>query len=881
MIRFFTWHDVEMAFEERRALWPETWADVKVYSDCVVIYCDLDSQKLKAGREYLKKVFTRNYNLQEDKIFIDFSRTHLDVYFEEKEEDVKRNRLYAPLFKDVCLSLEKLQPDTEKLPGVGILAFHSYKGGVGRTLSLIALLRECTAQYPDKKFLVIDGDLEAPGLTWMLEERGQSSVSYLDILSVMNFEEKMDEAVKELATQIQTSVVKVETDQMDKEQFFVPAYRDKKQVMSIFSNTERVLISKDNKFYITETISRLGAALGADMVLIDLRAGITEYSAPYLFDPRVQKFYVTSTSLQSVKGLNQILEQVYNKTESELLNSQIFLTMIPRTMEPDKISEIEDQILKDIESCFDGGETATFLRENYIVSFKFEEALVHLEDFSSVCKLLKNKDITKIMGDIAKDLFPVNYNKTFEFQETEAREILKNLHNIAEEEVTAEGNNSVNILATSSIREITRNYRKALPRIVVAGAKGAGKTYIYKQLLAARSWEGFRRLIESSEDVESDDTLIVPLIASLNLKNAKGIISECIANMNDRLGVFSIKSSVVHQNYQILKKYLEQRRELTRGQWQEKWTEAILSLFENRFQTLADADSFLETIGKKIVLIVDGLEDLCMEMQLKGLEEWKYVLCSLCQDVINELDNLDYGNIGIIVFARKDMLSEAIETNYEQFRNLYVKYELNWTQTEALRLALWLTVKAYPALAEDIDILNAAKDVLVDKLTRLWGLKLGKADSKEASSDKWIMAALSDFTGQLQARDIVRFLKYASASYLDIKMVYKDRLLMPVAVRNAIGPCSVDKLNEIKSEMKNIYEILEKFMTMDESTKTLPLTLDRIQLTGEQISRLEEQGLLKISDKKYYLPEIIRLALGFRYEKGARPRVLSLLVKKI
>lgn len=879
MIRFFTWHDVEIVFEEERELWPETWSDVKVYSDCVVIYCDMGSQELKAGREYLKKIFTRNYNLQEDKIFIDFSRTYIDVFYEEKEDDIKRKRLYAPLFKDICLSLGKIHPDTEKLPGADILAFHSYKGGVGRTLSLIALLRECTAQYPDKTFLVIDGDLEAPGLTWMLEERGQSSVSYLDILSVMNFDDKMDEAVKGLVAQIQTSVIKVETDQMDKEHFFVPAYRDKKQVMSIFSNTERVLISKDNKFYITETISRLGAALGAHMVLIDMRAGITEYSAPYLFDSRVQKFYVTSTSLQSVKGLNQILEQVYSKTKSELLNSRILLTMIPRTMEQDKIFEIEDQILRDVESCFDGGEAATFLREDYIVPFRFEEALVHLENFSSVCKLLKNKEIAGTMKGIAKDLFPAKNNETFAFEESEARDILEKLYNIAEEEVTAEGNSNVNILVTSSIREITRNYKKMVPRIVVAGAKGAGKTYIYKQLLAARSWEGFRRLIESSEDAESDDTLIVPLIASQNLKNAKGLISECIVNMNEKLGEFSVKSSLVHHNYRILKEYLEQKTELTRGQWREKWTEAILSLFENRFQTLSDADDFLQTIGKKIVLIVDGLEDLCMETQLKRSEEWKIVLRSICQDVINELDNLDYGNIGVIVFARKDMLSEAIETNYEQFRNLYVKYELNWTQTEALRLALWLAVKAYPALSEDIDILNATKDVLVEKLTRLWGIKLGKADSKEAYSDKWIMAALSDFTGQLQARDIVRFLKYASASYSDIKMVYKDRLLMPVAVRNAIGPCSVDKLNEIESEMKHIYDILKKFMMMDENRKTLPLTLDRIQLTGEQISRLEEQGLLKISDKKYYLPEIIRLALGFIYEKGARPKVLSLLVK--
>ena len=59
----------------------------------------------------------------------------------------------------------------------------------------------------------------------------------------------------------------------------------------------------------------------------------------------------------------------------------------------------------------------------------------------------------------------------------------------------------------------------------------------------------------------------------------------------------------------------------------------------------------------------------------------------------------------------------------------------------------------------------------------------------------------------------------------------------------------------------------------------MPLTLDKIKLTGEEIARLENQGYFIMSDKKYYFPEIIRFALEFRYTKGARPKVLSLLSK--
>ncbi|MEY8337642.1 hypothetical protein AALB16_06365 [Lachnospiraceae bacterium 62-35] len=335
----------------------------------------------------------------------------------------------------------------------------------------------------------------------------------------------------------------------------------------------------------------------------------------------------------------------------------------------------------------------------------------------------------------------------------------------------------------------------------------------------------------------------------------------------------------MNENFKCLRDYLEQDEMHTRAQWVQKWTEVILSPFKERFHSLPELDEFLKEKEKKIILIIDGLEDLCMDAQLIKSDGWKYAVRTICQDMINELDNLDYGNIGIMVFVRKDMLSEAIETNYEQFRNLYLKYELNWSQTEALRLALWLSAKAYPPLADDIDIVNAAREVLVEKLTQLWGLKLGKPASKEAFSDRWIIAALSDFTGQLQARDIVRFLQYSTNSFSDMKRKHLDRLIMLANIKEAIAPCSEDKLREIKSEMKNIYEILEKFLKMDADKKTLPMTLDKIDLTGEQIARLETQGFLKISDRKYYLPEIIRLALGFKYEKGARPKVLSLLVK--
>lgn len=873
MAYFFTWRDIEKVFEENRITWPSQWNNVRVYSDSVVVY-HKQGEFTESEKVYLKELFKRNYNQQDNKILVDFTQVWLEVVC-EADEDEKREKKYSPLFRDMYFSDTRQISQMPELPGARILAFHSYKGGVGRTLSLISLVRECTETYPDKKILIIDADVEAPGLTWMAGEEYRR-ISYLDILSLMNFEKMTEDKIDKMAELVKTSQITFVTDKSGLEQYFIPVYREKAQVMDAFSNPERILLAKTNKFLITETISSLGKALGVDLIFVDLRAGITEYSAPFLFDPRVEKYYVTSTSLQSIKGLNQILEQIYKKTESELLKAKILLTMIPSNMKEEQIREIEDRIIDKIETRFDL-EESTFLRDNYFLEFGFDEALIHVDDLSSLCSNLKNKEITTIMKKQAELLITAGSHDFF--YESEAREILSRIHDIARNETTAEGSAGANMLVTSSIKEITRIFERELPRIVVSGAKGSGKTYLYKQLLLSKEWKHFLSLTRGNTETAENNAVIIPLLSTLNVPKMKDSLSECLAHANMQLDGLEIRKTSSGDNFSILQKKLEDGKETTRSEWVENWKETILRSVGNTFSQLSDLDVYLQEHGKRIVFIIDGLEDLCMDAQLAKNDNWKYVLRALCQNVINELGNLDYGNIGLIVFARKDMIADAIETNTEQFKSLYQKYELNWSQTEALRLALWLVARAYPEIANGVDVLTATKDVLVDKLVRLWGLKLGRSDSREAFSDRWIVAALSDFSGQLQARDIVRFLKYSTEYYKDTKLIYKDRLIMPLDIRNAINPCSEEKLSEIKSEMKNIYDILNKFLCMDENKKTLPLTLDKINLTGDEIAKLEAQGFLKISDKKYYLPEIIRLALGFKYDKGARPKVLSLLVQ--
>lgn len=668
-MHIFTWHDIERKINKTK--WPKSWNRVDVYHDEVVINICPEIHDPEEDKQLFENIFEKFFD--GESIENEFDHTKLTVLYEEGDQTDRFRRADAPLFKDISLE-NKAESKVPKLPGAPVMAFHSYKGGVGRTLSLIALAKGIAELYGDKKkVLIIDSDLEAPGLTWMINEgQEHAAISYLDVLSLMHFHDINTELAEKIAGLVRKSSLTIGTEKLETEHYFLPVYREKEQLLDIFSSPEKIIANQNNKYIISEFLSMIGAALKADIVLVDLRAGVTEFSAPFLFDPRVQKYFVTSTSMQSIKGTQMLLEEIQKKTSGNLWESKILLTMIPPEMEENTIRQIEDELLETIEREIDSKDM-TILREDYLVRVRFDSPFISLGDFSQICSMLKGKRLLDIMEENAESIFDNGQEADGAILPLrEVRETLQCLHNLAAAEITAEGTRSMNMLATASIREIVKDYQDEVPQIAVLGEKGSGKTYLYKQMLAAKTWAGFQRNLKK-EDVEE------------------------------------------------------------------------------------------------------------------------------------------------------------------------------------------------------------SREALEERLELLWGKKLGKNHSREAASSRWIIAALSDFNRHLQARDIVRFLKFSTENLPGSASEYLDRFIVPAEIRQAIPKCSKEKLAEIKTEMKSIYQILERLMNMSEEEKRLPLLLDKINLTGEEISKLENQGYLISLDKKYYLPEIIRTAFGFRYEKGARPRVLSLL----
>ena len=297
-----------------------------------------------------------------------------------------------------------------------------------------------------------------------------------------------------------------------------------------------------------------------------------------------------------------------------------------------------------------------------------------------------------------------------------------------------------------------------------------------------------------------------------------------------------------------------------------------------------ELEQYLHSIGKRILFLYDGLETLFSDFAQNDTQ--KRAIRALCKGFVNQLYEYQTEQIGTIVFIRKDIAELAIDINFEQFRNQYQQYELNWLQKDALQLAWKLTSRAGEMSGIEMPkdttpIYNLSPEAIEEHLCTVWGKKMGPDGSKTAGTIRWVLASLSDFKGQLQARDIVRFLKYASSERDDGKTIYHDRLLSPEPMKKAIKSCSDEKLKEVETEIQQLKRSFQILKEVPNSIKQVPLLDDVLdRLNPEDRKNLERYGYLKETEGEYYIPESIRYGLGYNKTRRGGIKLVSLLVNQ-
>ncbi|MEO3781448.1 hypothetical protein ABGB16_32620 [Micromonospora sp. B11E3] len=432
----------------------------------------------------------------------------------------------------------------------------------------------------------------------------------------------------------------------------------------------------------------------------------------------------------------------------------------------------------------------------------------------------------------------------------------------------AERSGHHDFLPTEALRSLARAHRTELPVEVVIGSKGAGKTFTYLQLCTRPTWASFAEAADVGGSPLEAPTVAV--LASTTLeREVEGMIDDYRTAAARRLtggapapflAIRELVGDALHQ-------------ERSPRQWRRLWLACFgLSLGLDVTEETAE-EALTDFAGHhSAVFVLDGLENLFRNFVNDKQEQ--LALRALLVDCPEWLRTLRGRPLGLVAFARRDLV-RAIGHNVGQFERRYEKYALRWNQEEALRLTAWVCQRGGALRLPDEEVRTATREVLSQQMFAVWGEKMGTTKSREARSEVWFFAALSDFNQQIQARDIVSFLAAAAEGSIGGGDRWADRVLTPLAMRNALPKCSQQKIAAISEENEPVAGLLRRLRSLEPAYRSLPFELDTVGLSTRDAELLEANGVVLAEDGQYWIPEIFRHGLNFTMRSGRRPRVLA------
>jgi MinD-like ATPase involved in chromosome partitioning or flagellar assembly len=881
-----TWLDVERRFKKATANYtrlPPFIASISCYVDSAEIEYVKDRDLATA---WIKELFDRSARNDASAISLLIGDCSYEL---EYIEGVGSSRpvIDYPLWRDQAYSDATSQRVFPKNWSAApeVVAFHSFKGGVGRTTSLMTYASGYLNQEnrETSKVLLIDADLEAPGISFWLTNENQPTVSFIQLLEAIHYPPKnLDEVLEFFASELRKTSINVGG--ASREIFILPAALHISQILDMQVQPEHLAKNPSNPWRLTDALQLLGAKLGADIVFVDLRAGLSELASPILFDPRVEHFFVTTVAPQSITGMVEVLER-FHKFQSSLPEDQrrlakpsVIISLLTAQL---KQLDVYTTAVQRINEAHPAPEDDALSPGIELLEVEFQESLMSIGHVRQALELLPASSLHKsaLRWASGKQEPVAEKSKTEKTADPSSINDAARLFDTCEKFQFAERAATDDMLVTDPLRNLAKHFATELPNIVSVGAKGAGKTFTYLQICRTRTWRNFLEKLGQKHATISGG-LIYPLLVSTNVEHESlEVVKAARKECETKLG-FTPPTGAKLINNRIATALRDPDTD-----WEMFWEQVIISEFSDEFKTLEQLNIWLHVQGESIVLVIDGIEDLFDSPEDDQIQ--RNAVKALLQ-LPNRLNQLDDRKIGLACFARADYVQAVIRQNLAQYLSRFQPFRLEWTPESFLRLAYWICGKAEIIGADADAAERQTTEQLMLSLERLWGKKMGGDSSKEASTARWVFAALCDLNGRLQARDLVRFLKIsAKLTVRDRNVFWADRVLAPEAIRKSLPECSNEKVKEASSEIKVLQQWQEALEKISAEFKKVPFSATAVGLSNERLGTLRELGIVyedvdQLDEtNRFYLPEIYRWGLGFQSSAGGRPRVQALLKRNL
>lgn len=849
----------------------------------------LKSQSESTVIEWLENIFHSWIERKGDGFFIKLAapgvNSYLPIIFKVVSNAALEPKLYRPI-----AALEGVRNYHIKFPErfeeneTKVVAFHSVKGGVGRTTAAISFAFEKGQKNPEQPILLVDGDFEAPGISYLASSRKkEASVSFEDVLALTHadpseeFRDSIDFIVDKMADQRIDNI------------YVLPAKRLLNDLSGFAIRPENLLSAQaDNTYVLVDIIRSIANRLGCKLAVVDLRAGLVDIAIQFLTEPNVERVFVTTASGQSLSALSSMMASlgiIESQTNTKCRQPFVLVNQVPIQFLYNNqfTGDISNKLIKKADESFLSDTSGTESPEPSIaIGFMqhINDLVAITDDWDLFMKILSSSPFNLNLSELMSAWWEDEVLNTL----ANKKDIIDNTYNVIDHkescrnlyefsllyEVAETIPESAKPLITPPLQRLASDFINQPPIVVIEGAKGTGKTLTYRFLLEKKKWKQVTIDLVSNDIASvSYEGMFLPLVGSVT----NGTFLLDMSN-NARREVASSLGGDEPLSFSETEDKIKDNIKNKNKKWSDFWLELIAGTAGFYGETAwNDFVSAVSDFKDKIIVLVEGLEEVLVNPYSDANES--EALLSLLREVPLRFREEAGRPIGFIFLVRADMVEAAITQNLAQFRASYSNYALTWRDVDIKELVVWMSTKsdAIPNLWSSTWRRKNNDEQDVD-LKKVWGMKLGSDQSREARSTEWVISVLTDLTGNLTARDLVRFIG-AAAQEASAKPM-PGRLLSPASLKNAVKFTSEKKVEEYPKEVRQLQPIFDKFVkNIGFVTPFSRLDALRIDIDDSELEILEKYGVAYQEDGIFEVPELFRVGLQMRRE-GARPNIISL-----
>lgn len=755
------------------------------------------------------------------------------------------------------LSSGKITPTIKPKHPIKRVVFYSYKGGVGRTTSLIQTAFQLTRA--GKRVAIVDMDVEAPGIQALLprqeSELDEGLIDYLWEKQTCFFD-------KNHQAKIQLSgdngiVYNVKDPESHRPIFIVPAGKiGQRYIQRLAALTTAQLFAQANDpWYQFE--QELWEQFQPDIMLIDARTGLNEWGGLSLLRLADDAFVAMYPSKQNAEGIN-FIRGLLKKLGG--IEAKLILSPVPEGI-------IGEQLIKNIKPILGLIKDEQFISIPYhpniagSTKFPVETALPY---YSPIANNLLEKSSLAEADQLITVSNRLDLVKSLTFPERDAASILDT--------------------DFDAIFQKTADFERCLDDAVwvIRGRKGTGKSTLYtlftqhienakkrslgrlnniKILSAHGNSDKFRPTADVFEKIQkklkdkNTDWLsfwrayaVVCLYRScpefsevLKQTQLKSLSSRLKYTFNDEQSIWSLK----HTN---------------------KLAELATDTNLNEYcrDALSHFNQSLKAKNQKTWLLYDDLDQ-----DIQENSDWQQEALGGLMRFVYDANNQGLYHIRFKVFLREDIWSNLVFTNKSHFGEARTLL-LQWGKSDFFRLAYRLAIggsntfktlsnRISPLAEKELD--EADEETLRQALAPLWGLK---QKSKNAYVAQWVYTRLTDSSDNTYPRSLTILLKKAREVEIGSKQsktTPNDHLLRWGSLTEGLTAASEERCNAIKNEYPEFSEFFKHINELTSLCKTEELNILWKKTITEQpnvsfeifIERLEQIGFLtkKKSNSRY------------------------------